>query len=131
MQATECWLYASLEVRSPATLHSAFGLLHSLWGGFVGALGSQSGGYQLPINRPWGGLGVALGGLARMQNQECRMQKASRGMPSSAILHSVFCDRRFERGALQQARRSGGGPGAVWYWSGGGLTLIAQSSDTK
>jgi hypothetical protein len=55
----------------------------------------------------------------RMQNAEYRTA-AGHGMPFSAILHSSFC-----------FLHSWGGPGAVWYWSGGGLTLIAQSSDIE
>jgi hypothetical protein len=72
----------------------------------------------LAINTHWGGFEVALMSL-----------EGGFGWLFPAILHSAFCIRRFEKGALQHAKRYGGGMEAVWRRYGGGLTWVAQGSD--
>ena len=59
----ESWPSAVFESSPAGILHSAFCLLHSLPGGFVGALWALYGRIEVALVEPWGGLEGALGWL--------------------------------------------------------------------
>ena len=92
-------------------LHFTFCILRD------GALGTHWGGLRVALRSHWGCFGrLRSNAEGRMQNAEY-LPDAGTGAAFPGILHSSFC--------LLHSR---GGLGVVWYWSGGSLTWLEQTS---
>src|ERR1035441_7478409 len=113
-----------MEWLRPAILHSSFCLLHSPLGGFVGALWEPCGRFRLalgwpsvrnplPIKRPLGGLGVALGGF----NPPYETEIAPIGTEGSGLAPPGG-------NPVLRANPWNSCLGAVWGWSGVGLGAV-------